>query len=278
MSDATAPSGARRRRVDDVRADARASIDTVGRVRERASSKRADGVVIARCAPHRDECNTNNAVRAFSRRRVTRGRAALVMPAPGPKDGHASKASSDLGGRRGLPREIKRVAVKSNGFKGAGGGGESTNRGLAGVRLGEGNSARSVKARQALRERFLAGLAGKKGRESKKRRREETLAAKAAAPPTEKTTVEDDTGEKEADASAQYDSAEDAPKPSAEDALAASGYYCEACKCKCGSLNNYRSHANSKRHRKAVECQRGMEILEAMKAAKRQKVEADADE
>ena len=54
-------------------------------------------------------------------------------------------------------------------------------------------------------------------------------------------------------------------------------YYCEACACKCGSLNNYRSHANSKRHRKAVERQRGMEILEAMKAAKRQKVEADAN-
>lgn len=192
------------------------------------------------------------------------------MPAPGPKDGHASKASSDLGGRRGLPREIKRVAVKSNGFKGAGGGGESTNRGLAGVRLGEGNSARSVNARKALRERFLAGLAGKKGRESKKRRREETLAAKA--------TVEDDAGEKEADETAEDDTAEEAPKPSAEDALEASGYYCEACKCKCGSLNNYRSHANSKRHRKAVECQRGMEILEALKAAKRQKVEADADE
>ena len=59
--------------------------------------------------------------------------------------------------------------------------------------------------------------------------------------------------------------------------MEASGYYCEACACKCGSLNNYRSHANSKRHRKAVERQRGMEILEAMKAAKRQKVEADAN-
>ena len=40
------------------------------------------------------------------------------MPAPGPKDGHASKASRDLGGRRGLTREIKNVSVKSNGFKG----------------------------------------------------------------------------------------------------------------------------------------------------------------
>ena len=194
-----------------------------------------------------------------------------MAPAPGPKDGHASKASSDLGGRRGLPREIKRVAVKSNGFKGASGGGDSTNRGLAGVRLGEGNSARSVAARRALRERFLAGLAGKKGRESKKRRREETLAAKAAA-----TVVEDDAGE-EAEASVEDDFALDASKPSANDTLEASGYYCEACACKCGSLNNYRSHANSKRHRKAVERQRGMEILEAMKAAKRQKVEADAN-
>ena len=67
------------------------------------------------------------------------------MPAPGPKDGHASKASRDLGGRRGLTREIKNVSVKSNGFKGGGQGGvATTNRGLAGVRLGEGGSARSV--------------------------------------------------------------------------------------------------------------------------------------
>ena len=59
------------------------------------------------------------------------------MPAPGPKDGHASKASRDLGGRRGLTREIKNVSVKSNGFKGGGQGGvATTNRGLAGVRLG----------------------------------------------------------------------------------------------------------------------------------------------
>ena len=89
------------------------------------------------------------------------------MPAPGPKDGHASKASRDIGGRRGLPREIKNVAVKSNGFKGlaSGGGDLASNRGASGVRLGEGGSSRSVEARRRLRERFerrraMGGTAG----------------------------------------------------------------------------------------------------------------------
>ena len=50
------------------------------------------------------------------------------MPAPGPKDGHASRASRDLGGRRGAHREIKNVGVKSNGFKGASGAGVARGR------------------------------------------------------------------------------------------------------------------------------------------------------
>ncbi len=78
------------------------------------------------------------------------------MPAPGPKDGHASRASRDLGGRRGAHREIKNVGVKSNGFKGASGAAS-----LAGARPGEGGSARSIAARRRLRARFLAGEAGR---------------------------------------------------------------------------------------------------------------------
>ena len=113
------------------------------------------------------------------------------MPAPGPKDGHASKASRDLGGRRGLTREIKNVSVKSNGFKGGGQGGvATTNRGLAGVRLGEGGSARSVAARQRLRARFLAGEAGKAAKAARTVGRKRAREAAAAATATTTMAIE----------------------------------------------------------------------------------------
>ena len=193
------------------------------------------------------------------------------MPAPGPKDGHASKASRDIGGRRGLPREIKNVAVKSNGFKGlaSGGGDLASNRGASGVRLGEGGSSRSVEARRRLRERFerrraMGGTAGG-GTVGKKRARSaepEPAAADAAAAEAVKTVEEEEVA---------------APSAVVREAVAID-YFCAACSKNCGSRSNWDAHVASKKHRAAAERERGREILAALKNAKRQKHEVESGE
>jgi len=191
------------------------------------------------------------------------------MPAPGPKDGHASKASRDLGGRRGLTREIKNVSVKSNGFKGGGQGGvATTNRGLAGVRLGEGGSARSVAARQRLRARFLAGEAGKAAKAARTvgRKRAREAAAAATATTTTTTTA--------ADARAVEGDVVEAKSDDAHVAGSENDYFCDVCACKCGSRNNYETHVASKRHRQNRDAARGREILASLK---RQRVEISGE-
>jgi hypothetical protein len=194
------------------------------------------------------------------------------MPAPGPKDGHASKASRDLGGRRGLTREIKNVSVKSNGFKGGGQGGvATTNRGLAGVRLGEGGSARSVAARQRLRARFLAGEAGKAAKAARTvgRKRAREAAAAATAPTTTTTTAA-----AAADARAVEGDVVEAKSDDAHVAGSENDYFCDVCACKCGSRNNYETHVASKRHRQNRDAARGREILASLK---RQRVEISGE-
>ena len=193
------------------------------------------------------------------------------MPAPGPKDGHASKASRDLGGRRGLTREIKNVSVKSNGFKGGGQGGvATTNRGLAGVRLGEGGSARSVAARQRLRARFLAGEAGKAAKAARTvgRKRAREAAAAATAATTTTTTAA------AADARAVEGDVVEAKSDDAHVAGSENDYFCDVCACKCGSRNNYETHVASKRHRQNRDAARGREILASLK---RQRVEISGE-
>jgi hypothetical protein len=192
------------------------------------------------------------------------------MPAPGPKDGHASKASRDLGGRRGLTREIKNVSVKSNGFKGGGQGGvATTNRGLAGVRLGEGGSARSVAARQRLRARFLAGEAGKAAKAARTVGRKRAREAAAAATATTTTTTA-----AAADARAVEGDVVEAKSDDAHVAGSENDYFCDVCACKCGSRNNYETHVASKRHRQNRDAARGREILASLK---RQRVEISGE-
>ena len=198
------------------------------------------------------------------------------MPAPGPKDGHASKASRDLGGRRGLTREIKNVSVKSNGFKGGGQGGvATTNRGLAGVRLGEGGSARSVAARQRLRARFLAGEAGKAAKAARtvgRKRAREAAAATATATTTAATATTTTAAAVAADA-VEGDVVE-AKSDDAHVAGSENDYFCDVCACKCGSRNNYETHVASKRHRQNRDAARGREILASLK---RQRVEISGE-
>jgi len=199
------------------------------------------------------------------------------MPAPGPKDGHASKASRDLGGRRGLTREIKNVSVKSNGFKGGGQGGvATTNRGLAGVRLGEGGSARSVAARQRLRARFLAGEAGKAAKAARTVGRKR--AREAAAATTTTTTTTAATATTTTAAAVAADAVEgDVVEAKSDDAHVAGSendYFCDVCACKCGSRNNYETHVASKRHRQNRDAARGREILASLK---RQRVEISGE-
>ena len=203
------------------------------------------------------------------------------MPAPGPKDGHASKASRDLGGRRGLTREIKNVSVKSNGFKGGGQGGvATTNRGLAGVRLGEGGSARSVAARQRLRARFLAGEAGKAAKAARTvgRKRAREAAAAATATTTTTTTAATATTTTTTTAAAGARAVEgDVVEAKSDDAHVAGSendYFCDVCACKCGSRNNYETHVASKRHRQNRDAARGREILASLK---RQRVEISGE-
>ena len=197
------------------------------------------------------------------------------MPAPGPKDGHASKASRDLGGRRGLTREIKNVSVKSNGFKGGGQGGvATTNRGLAGVRLGEGGSARSVAARQRLRARFLAGEAGKAARTVGRKRAREAATATTTTTTTAATATTTTTTTTTADARAVEGDVVEAKSDDAHVAGSENDYFCDVCACKCGSRNNYETHVASKRHRQNRDAARGREILASLK---RQRVEISGE-
>ena len=85
-------------------------------------------------------------------------RAREYMPAPGPKDGHASKASRDLQLTRG-------TSAKSNGFKYGGGTLDGAN--SASVRTGISNSVRDQLSRKKLQTKFL----------ERKRKREEEAEA-----------------------------------------------------------------------------------------------------
>ena len=181
------------------------------------------------------------------------------MPIAGPKDGHASKGSRDLGRNKAAPRDLNRnVAVKSNGFRGA-----SAIEERGGVRLGMCNSSRDRAARNAVRARFLQ----RKNDALKppvnvgaKRKAEDAIEEENAREPPAAAAVpvavdEDENG-----------GAED--KDDAFAALEKSGFRCECCDVKCGSVTNYKSHVASKRHRRAADAERGRKTLEAMKRAK----------
>ena len=192
------------------------------------------------------------------------------MPAPGSKDGHSSKASRDLGGHRGLPREIKNVAVKSNGFKG-GAFGAADGKGRNGVRLGEGGSARSIDARKRLREVFERRKHGD-GARKEARKRARTAGGEATVEAAATATVEATaTATATVEAATEETTKDDDEGNDTYAALEASGYFCAACQKKCATRNNWESHVASRKHREAAERERGREILASLK---RRKLEA----
>ena len=210
------------------------------------------------------------------------------MPAPGPADGHMSRASRDLS---------KGIAVKSNGFKYGGGGGEGWGTGgEKGRRLGKGQGARDVAARERLRARLearrLERSAGSGGSVKPPRARPKPPPKRkraAAAVREEGTTTppgaaeaasEDD--ESRSRVVKRRSSARDdveapgsptgrAPgSPSVLDgrpeAPAAVAFECATCGVRCGSRNNYDAHVASKKHKARAQRERGREMLAAMRA------------
>lgn len=215
---------------------------------------------------------------------------ASIMPAPGPKDGHMSKSSRDLS---------KGIAVKSNGFKHGGATTEGWGtHGGNGRRLGKGNGARDVLARQRAREllerrrRAAAeaaeagedpsaargsrggvgnkrkrggGVGGEKKEEAcmrqgeKKMREEEEEAARGIA--------RDMTSEVEAS-----DAAEEATAVKEAEAEACTDeerYACKTCGVRCGTKANYDAHCDSKKHKAGKQREKGKAILAALKAARK---------
>ena len=187
------------------------------------------------------------------------------MPAPGAKDGHASKASRDLDRNKSAPRDLNRnVAVKSNGFHGA-----AATEERGGVRLGMCNSSRDRAARNAARARFL-------------RRKNDALQPRAIVGAKRKAEdAVEEANEREPPAAAVVPVVEDEDDGSADKdvalaALEASGFHCECCGVKCGSMANYTSHVSSKRHRRAQDAERGRRTLAAMKKAKLERESGEA--
>ena len=187
------------------------------------------------------------------------------MPAPGAKDGHASKASRDLGRNKSAPRDLNRnVAVKSNGFRGA-----AATEERGGVRLGMCNSSRDRAAGNAARARFL-------------RRKNDALQPRAIVGAKRKAEdAVEEANEREPPVAAVVPVVEDEDDGSADKdvalaALEASGFHCECCGVKCGSMANYTSHVSSKRHRRAQDAERGRRTLAAMKKAKLERESGEA--
>ncbi len=211
------------------------------------------------------------------------------MPAPGPADGHMSRASRDLS---------KGIAVKSNGFKYGGGGGEGWGTGgEKGRRLGKGQGARDVAARERLRARLearrlerSAGSAAAAVKPPRARPKPPPKRKRAAAAVREEGTTtppgaaeaasEDD--ESRSRVVKRRSSARDdveapgsptgrAPgSPSVLDgrpeAPAAVAFECATCGVRCGSRNNYDAHVASKKHKARAQRERGREMLAAMRA------------
>ena len=206
------------------------------------------------------------------------------MPAPGPKDGHASRASRDLKLTRG-------VSAKSNGFKYGGGGRDLDHgggQGAGGVRTGISNSPRDQRSRKALQRKFF---------ERKRKREEEEEEDKEEERKDRFTTRDDDEnfddetktknkrrrldeeseGEKreketeekeEADAVTSSDPVVSTKKESK--ILITFPWMCDVCfegegrKVVAQSEHQRNDHLNSKKHKKNCEKRRGRELLRTM--------------
>jgi hypothetical protein len=158
----------------------------------------------------------------------------------------------------------RNVAVKSNGFRGA-----AATEERGGVRLGMCNSSRDRAARNAARARFL-------------RRKNDALQPRAIVGAKRKAEdAVEEANEREPPAAAVVPVVEDEDDGSADKdvalaALEASGFHCECCGVKCGSMANYTSHVSSKRHRRAQDAERGRRTLAAMKKAKLERESGEA--
>jgi hypothetical protein len=158
----------------------------------------------------------------------------------------------------------RNVAVKSNGFRG-----DAATEERGGVRLGMCNSSRDRAARNAARARFL-------------RRKNDALQPRAIVGAKRKAEdAVEEANEREPPAAAVVPVVEDEDDGSADKdvalaALEASGFHCECCGVKCGSMANYTSHVSSKRHRRAQDAERGRRTLAAMKKAKLERESGEA--
>lgn len=195
------------------------------------------------------------------------------MPAPGPKDGHASKASRDLQLTRG-------TSAKSNGFKYGGG----TLDGATSVRTGISNSARDQLSRRKLRAKFLARKRKREEEEEKEKERDERRGTKGDE--TAKRRSGDDDDEEEDDESEnenenknkrrRTEQTESEAKEKEEeekeetDAVTSSitfPWTCDVCEGKTMTMQSdhqRNDHLNSKKHKKNVAKRRGRELLKTM--------------
>ena len=113
-------------------------------------------------------------------------RAREYMPAPGPKDGHASKASRDLQLTRG-------TSAKSNGFKYGGGTLDGAN--SASVRTGISSSSRPTVEEEVADEVFGAEAEARRRRSRSRREREKRFPQRNG--PNEEEKQDDDDEEEE---------------------------------------------------------------------------------
>ena len=207
------------------------------------------------------------------------------MPAPGPKDGHASRASRDLKLTRG-------ASAKSNGFKYGGGGRDLDHgggQGAGGVRTGISNSLRDQRSRKALQRKFFERKRKREEEEENKEEEEgrkdrfttrdddENFDDETKTKKKRRRLDEESEGEKrekeeeekeEADAVTSSDPVVSTKKESK--ILITFPWMCDVCfegegrKVVAQSEHQRNDHLNSKKHKKNCEKRRGRELLRTM--------------
>ena len=207
------------------------------------------------------------------------------MPAPGPKDGHASRASRDLKLTRG-------ASAKSNGFKYGGGGRDLDHgggQGAGGVRTGISNSPRDQRSRKALQRKFFERKRKREEEEEDKEEEEErkdrfttrdddeNFDDETKTKKKRRRLDEESEGEKreketeekeEADAVTSSDPVVSTKKESK--ILITFPWMCDVCfegegrKVVAQSEHQRNDHLNSKKHKKNCEKRRGRELLRTM--------------
>jgi hypothetical protein len=187
------------------------------------------------------------------------------MPAPGPKDGHASKASRDLQLTRG-------TSAKSNGFKYGGGTLDGAN--SASVRTGISNSARDQLSRRKLQAKFLARKRKREEEEEEKERDERSGDVVGGVVDDDEEDDESENENENKNKRRRTEQTESEAKEKEEeekeetDAVTSSitfPWTCDVCEGKTMQSEHQRNdHLNSKKHKKNVAKRRGRELLKTM--------------